>query len=181
MLAPSSVGNTAVESTESEDAAIEAVEAASSDSLSSSQSRKPDFSRPAIRAWESMFRATTMLARDLAAGDAWGELSQAEYGVLYALTKDPAGVRITDLGQDVLLSQTGLSRLAARLVDKGLVARVSDPDDGRSCRLVLTARGSDAQRRIGRLHAREITDAIADKLSPEELERLDQLCSRLLD
>lgn len=138
------------------------------------------YSRAALDAWESMFRATMTVARNLADSDAWGELSQAEYGVLYALSKEPEGVRICSLSQDVLLTQTGLSRLAARLVDKGLAKRVPDPEDGRSVLLVLTDTGREAQRRIGHIHAREITEEMTRDLSEEELEQLDALCQRLL-
>lgn len=138
------------------------------------------YSRPALEAWEEMFRATTTIARDLAAGEAWGELSQAEYGVLYTLSKTPTGVRICELGSDVLLTQTGLSRLVGRLVDKGLIERNPDPSDGRSTLLSLTEEGRKAQKRIGRIHAREITAAMANPLSDEEMRTLASLCRRLL-
>ncbi len=51
----------------------------------------------------------------------WGELSPPEYGVLYALSNAPNGLRITELGNDVLLTQPGMSRLIARLEAAGLV------------------------------------------------------------
>lgn len=136
--------------------------------------------RTANEAWEAMFRATSTLIRDLSAGEAWGELDGAEYGVLYALSKDAGGIRITDLGEDILLSQTGLSRLAARLVRKGLVARVPDPEDRRATRLVLTDEGRAAQRRIGTIHLREITTAMTGDLTADELTQLRDLCTRLL-
>lgn len=136
--------------------------------------------RAAAEAWEALFRASSTVARDLTAGEAWGELDHAEYGVLYALTKDPRGVRITDLGRDVLLTQTGLTRLAARLVKKELVERVPDPDDGRATRLVLTEEGRSAQRRIAIVHTREITTAMAGHLSVEELLQLRDLCAKLI-
>ncbi len=140
-----------------------------------------EYSRAALYAWEAMFRATTKIARDLEAGEAWGELSQAEYGVLYTLTKQPEGTRICDLGKDVLLTQTGLSRLAARLVEKGLIERSPDPQDGRSVILALTEEGRAAQKRIGRIHAREITEEMTKVLGDEQLFELGTLCQRLLD
>lgn len=139
------------------------------------------YSPEALAAWEAMFRATTTIARDLADGDAWGDLSQHEYGVLYALSKEPSGVRICSLNEDVLLTQTGLSRLVTRLADRGLVARSADPTDGRSTLLTLTDEGRKAQRAIGRIHAREITAAMAQALDPDQLSELENLCTRLLE
>ena len=141
---------------------------------------KRDYSPLAVSAWEDVFRSVTKVARDLAVSEAWCELSQAEYGVLYTLTKRPQGTKIQELGEDVLLTQTGLSRLVARLVDKGLVERRTDPQDARSALLTLTDEGRAAQKRIGRVHAREITEALTPRLTPEELEQLAVLSQKLL-
>jgi DNA-binding MarR family transcriptional regulator len=65
----------------------------------------------------------------------WGELRPREYGVLYALSSAPDGLRISELGDDVLLTQPGMSRLIARLEAARLVERVDDPHDGRACRV----------------------------------------------
>src|SRR3954447_23280235 len=68
----------------------------------------------ANEAWEALFRAQATIARELAAGDVWGELSPREYGVLYALSNAPSGLRITELGNDVLLTHPAMSGLVAR-------------------------------------------------------------------
>ena len=135
--------------------------------------------RTASDAWEAMFRATSTIGRELAAGDAWGGLDGSEYGVLYALSNKPEGIRITELGEDVLLTQTGLTKLAARLVRKGLVQRVPDLDDGRATLLVLTDQGRAVQRRVGTIHAREITVAMTARLTEAELHVLQKLCGKL--
>ena len=142
--------------------------------------KKRDYSPTAVSAWEEMFRSTTSIARDLADSEAWCELSQAEYGVLYTLTKKPEGTRIQDLGSDVLLTQTGLSRLVARLVERGLVHRRRDPSDARGVLLTLTEAGKETQKRVGRVHAREITEALTPLLTEGELAQLEELCSKLL-
>ena len=94
---------------------------------------------------EALFRAQATIARELTAGDVWGDVSPREYGVLYALSNAPNGLRITELGNDVLLTQPGVSRLIARLEGAGLVERVDDPDDGRACRIRLTEAGTREQ------------------------------------
>src|SRR3984957_20446357 len=110
--------------------------------------------RIANDAWEALFRAQATIARELTAGDVWGDLAPHEYGVLYALSTAPSGLRITELGEDVLLSQPGMSRMIARLEARGLVERAEDPDDARACRIRLTPTGVDAQRNVGAAHGR---------------------------
>src|ERR1700693_2426544 len=97
--------------------------------------------RIANEAWEALLRAQATIARELTAGDVWGDLIPHEYGVLYALSTAPTGLRITELGQDVLLTQPGMSRMIARLEPRGLVERTDDPQDARACRIRLTPDG----------------------------------------
>ncbi|MCW5950714.1 MAG: MarR family transcriptional regulator, partial [Propionibacteriaceae bacterium] len=78
--------------------------------------------RLANEAWESLMTAHARLLRQFA-GDDWEDLSMREYDVLYTLSKCPEPVRMGELGQHVLLSQPGLSRLVDRLAERGLVAR----------------------------------------------------------
>ena len=133
----------------------------------------------ANEAWEALFRAQATVARELAAGDVWGELSPREYGVLYALSTAPSGLRITELGNDVLLTQPGLSRLVARLENAGLVERVDDPEDGRACRIRLTGAGAQAQRQVGARHGLHVAETMTRTLSSEQLLQLRDLCSAL--
>ena len=129
--------------------------------------------------WEALFRSQSTIVQELAARDAWEDLVPREYGVLYALSSTPEGLRITELGEDVLLTQPGMSRLVARLEARGLVQRVPDPDDARASRIRLTAAGAATQRRIGLTHARHVAEAMTRNLERPELEQLLDLCRRL--
>ena len=133
----------------------------------------------ANEAWEALFRAQATIARELTAADVWRELSPREYGVLYALSNAPHGLRITALHGDVLLTQPGISRLIARLEAAGLVERVDDPDDGRACRIRLTDAGAHAQRDVGRRHGRHVAQTMTRSLSDEQLRQLRDLCRAL--
>src|SRR5918999_1366159 len=132
--------------------------------------------RIANEAWEALFRAQATIARELTAGDVLGDVSPREYGVLYALSNAPNGLRITELGNDVLLTQPGVSRLIARLEGAGLVERVDDPDDGRACRIRLTEAGTREQRQVGARHGRHVADTMTRTLSTEQLLQLRDLC-----
>jgi DNA-binding MarR family transcriptional regulator len=135
--------------------------------------------RIANEAWEALFRAQATVVRELAAGEAWADLVPREYGVLYALSSAPGGLRISDLREDVLLTQPVMSRLVARLEARGLVHRVDDPDDARACRIRLTEAGADLQRRVGRAHARQVAEAMTRNLDRQQLLQLLDLCRRL--
>jgi DNA-binding MarR family transcriptional regulator len=135
--------------------------------------------RIANEAWEALFRAQATIARELTAGEVWGGLAPREYGVLYALSGAPAGLRISELRDDVLLTQPGMSRLIARLEARGLVERADDPDDGRACRIRLTEPGARAQREVGTRHGRHVAEIMTRTLSHEELVTLQDFCRAL--
>jgi len=134
----------------------------------------------ANEAWEALFRAQSTIVQELSARDAWEDLVPREYGVLYALSSVPEGLRITELGEDVLLTQPGMSRLVARLEARGLVQRLPDPEDARACRIRLTQAGVATQRRIGRTHARHVAEAMTRNLDRGELEQLLDVCRGLI-
>ena len=95
----------------------------------------------ANEAWEAMFRAQSTLALEFEREGDWGDLLPREYGVLYALAGARDGLRMTELCDDVLLTQAGISRLVSRLEKRGLVQRSGDPADARAYRIRLTAAG----------------------------------------
>ena len=135
--------------------------------------------RIANEAWEALFRAQATIARELVGGGVWDDLLPREYGVLYELSKAPDGLRITELGDDVLLTQPGMSRLVGRLEARGLVRRVDDPEDGRASRIRLTDAGASLQRRVGLAHGRQVAQAMTRSLDHEQLLQLRDLCGRL--
>src|SRR3954471_21310708 len=135
--------------------------------------------RIANEAWEALFRAQATIAQELGAEDVWDGLSPREYGVLYALSTAPQGLRITDLRSDVLLTQPGISRLIARLQTRGLVERVDHPDDRRACRIRLTDAGVRAQRHVGLRHGRHVAQTMTRSLSDEQLLQLRDLSRAL--
>ena len=137
--------------------------------------------RIANEAWEALFRAQATVQRELLAADVWDRVSPNEYGVLYALSTAPAGLRITELSDDALLTQTGISRLVARLEADGLVERVADPEDGRASRIRLTEAGASAQRRVGVRHGHHVAQIMTRTFSVEQLEQLRRLCTTLTE
>jgi DNA-binding MarR family transcriptional regulator len=136
--------------------------------------------RLANEAWEAYYRAQAAIAREFSDADIWGGLLTREYAVLHALSTEPDGLRITELGDDVLLTQPGMSRLIARLEGRGLVERGGDLDDARARRIRLTPEGADLQHRVGASVARHIAEAMSRALNSEQLETLRDLSLALL-
>ncbi|HEY2054378.1 MAG TPA: MarR family winged helix-turn-helix transcriptional regulator [Solirubrobacterales bacterium] len=135
----------------------------------------------ANEAWEALFRAQrTVYGEFERSEEVWGSLVPREYGVLYALSTAPGPLRITELCEDVLLSQPGMSRLIARLEDKGLIERVEDPSDARASRVRMTAAGVRTQRQVGAAHAREVGRLMTGGLDRDELTELRDLCQKLI-
>lgn len=136
--------------------------------------------RLANEAWEALFRAQMTISAELNAGDVWGDLIPSDYGVLYALSTAKSGLRMSELGKDVLLSQAGLSRLVGRLEARGLVERQADPEDARASLLRLSKAGAHVQRRVGAKHGRHVAEALSLRLSDDQLLTLRDLCSQIL-
>ncbi len=135
--------------------------------------------KQANEAWEALMGAHTTLMRRFAAEDMWCEVSLHEYDVLYTLSKCPKAQRLGELGRHLMLSQPGLSRLVERLVERRLLERQPDPADARATLLSLTEEGRAVQRRVGRAHARSVADAMAARLTPDQMSTLAALAALL--
>jgi DNA-binding MarR family transcriptional regulator len=136
--------------------------------------------RLANEAWEAYYRTQATLAQEFADADIWEGLQTKEYAVLHALSTEPTGLRISELGKDVLLTQPGMSRLIVRLENRELVERVDDDADGRACRIRLTRTGSDLQRKVGAGITRSVAAAMTRALDASQLRTLRDLSLALL-
>ena len=136
--------------------------------------------RLANEAWEAYYRAQATIARELIDADIWEGLLTREYAVLFALSTEPDGLRITELGDDVLITQPGMSRLIVRLEARGLVERVEDAADGRARRIRLTPDGLATQRRVGAAVARHVAEALGRALDHDQIVMLRDVSLALL-
>ncbi|MGG5171602.1 MarR family winged helix-turn-helix transcriptional regulator [Pseudarthrobacter sp. J1738] len=136
--------------------------------------------RVAASSWESLFRAQVAVMRRIQRGKEFHELALREYDVLFTLSSCPSGwLRLNELNDHVLLSQSSLSRLVERLETRGLVERTTAPEDGRGVLLRLTPEGSELQKRIGRGHVQTIAEVMLPALTREEMKQLEVLTDKL--
>ena len=115
--------------------------------------------------------AQRRVQRFVAAQHKSGGVTAAQSGLLFVLGKRD-GVLMGEAGAALDLGPPGISGLAERMVEAGLIDKRADPDDGRASRLWLTAAGRKALARtkagVAELNARLVegfSDAEIDIVS----------------
>src|SRR3982750_3756710 len=90
-------------------------------------------------------------------------LSLSEYEVLRRLSESPEGHRrIQELGEEIHLSQSALSRLVQRLEDDGYVARKMCDHDRRGVFACVTEAGRKAQAEADPTHASALAETLGE-------------------
>lgn len=134
----------------------------------------------AVTAWEALFRAQVSVIRYLNAEFPAGDLTLTEYDVLFNLSRQPGRqLRLSDLGEHLLITQSSVSRLIDRLVARGLVAKVDDPADARVVIVTLTDAGFSLFRKVAQSHMVTIRGRVGGTLTNDELLTLAELCDKL--
>ena len=135
-----------------------------------------------FRAWHGclQFTNTALRALDGALTASHG-ISVKEFDVLITLFNAPAGqLRMTDLGEQVVLTPSGVSHLVARLERAGLVQRAVDDDDRRSFFAALTPAGHRRLREARPTHTDVVRAHLTERLSSRELASLGALWDTVL-
>jgi DNA-binding MarR family transcriptional regulator len=98
-----------------------------------------------------------------------GMIPLAWYDVILELNAAPGRrLRMSELGQRVVLSRTRVSRIVDELVAAGLVERLANPEDGRSSFAQLTDKGRSELRRAAPRYLAGIQKHFLDLLEPHE-------------
>lgn len=135
-----------------------------------------------MQAWVSFVRTHSRIMKRLAADlDEAGEIPLGTYDVLVQLSEAGGQLRLKDLLVRVLLSQPGLSRKVERLEAAGLVARISDPNDGRGVIVALTDQGTDALRAGSVVHMGGISRDFTRHLTAAEAEIMINAMRRMAE
>lgn len=136
-----------------------------------------------LTAWRMFLRAHATVVRRLEAElVAEHDLPLASYDVLVQLSEAPdRRLRMTELADRVLLSRSGLTRLADRLERESLIERRACADDARGTLAVLTPAGLDRLRSAWPTHLRGVAEHVTGRMSAAELARLTELLGKLLD
>lgn len=100
------------------------------------------------------------------------DLTPSQFDVLATLG-NTNGMNMTDIATKTLVTKGTLTGIIDRLEKKGLVARVTPPDNRRSFTIILTPEGKKTFARVFPAHIAHLQERF-DRLSIEELEQTRQ-------
>ncbi|HEX5174758.1 MAG TPA: MarR family transcriptional regulator [Gaiellaceae bacterium] len=151
--------------------------------MSSNFPPEPDPFTPAeFAAWRGLLRLRETVARALddRLRSAHG-LSLDDYGILITLVGRPdRRQRMSALGEQRLLTPSGITRAVARLEKRGLLRRDPDPADGRAFLATLTAEGAQQLRAAQRTHHAIVRELYLSRLDASEVAQLGALFEKVL-
>lgn len=137
------------------------------------------------RAWAGFFVAGALMVKriDKAMADA-NVVGLEVYDLLLNLEMaEGQRMRMCELADAVLLSRSGLTRLADRLEAEGLIERQACSKDRRSTHVALTPKGLAERERAWPVFRATVKSEFADNLQPGDAEMLADtfhgLCRRL--
>jgi DNA-binding MarR family transcriptional regulator len=148
--------------------------ARTSDTPKQGQHQVPD-------AWKRFLRAHSAVTRQMDADLTSSHgLTLSDYEVLLRLSQaQERRMRRVDLAQEVVLTQSGITRLLSGLEEAGWVERASCASDRRVVYADLTDAGYEKLRAAARTHLEGIRQLFSSRFSDEELETLAGLLERL--
>lgn len=135
-----------------------------------------------LAAWRTFINAHASvidrIEADLAAAE---RLPLTSYDVLVALAKAPEHkLRMNELARKVVvLSRSGVTRLADRLEAEGLLVRERTASDRRGAYAVITPAGLEALAQARPIYARGIMQYFAQHLTDAEIRTLTQALNRV--
>lgn len=147
------------------------------------ESRVGDGDHLALRLWLRLLSCTNRIEaplrsrlRERFAG------SLPRFDLMAQLDRHPAGLKMRELSQRLMVTGGNITGLTDRLVAEGLVERAEDPDDRRAFTVRLTTEGRKQFRAMAREHERWVATLLEglDAPSQAELFRLLGLLKKAL-
>jgi DNA-binding MarR family transcriptional regulator len=140
-------------------------------------------SNETMQAWRALLTAQAVVL-DAVEGQLQdlGQMPLAWYEVLVRLSQTPEGaLRMQDLAERLVLSRSGVTRLADRLEAAGLIERASCPSDRRGTYAVLTDAGRAALQRTQPLVDKAVEEQLGRHLEVSEARLLESILGKLLE
>ncbi len=106
-------------------------------------------------------------------------LTMPQFGAMYHISHS-AGCGVSDIGNDLGITNSAASQLLDRLVQLNLVSRTEDPADRRGKLIVLTDKGRQVLQ-DGNLANRKWLEELAQSMTPQEQLQVEQAIRILVD
>lgn len=134
-----------------------------------------------VRTWRSMVRGAAAVGQVLRRGLQDCGLSAAQLGVLGVVVEaGDGGIKLSDIGERLLVTCGNITGLVDRLEEEGYVAREAHPSDRRAILAKSTPKGRGMYADIAPAHRERIV-GIMSCLSTKEQKTLRKLLGRVAD
>ena len=135
----------------------------------------------ALDAWRSYLQSHASILRALDAElVAEHRMTTRDYEVLLYLAQAPERqLPMSSVAERTMLTRSGITRLIDGLVDAGWIERVPCAKDARISYAQLTDAGYEKLRQAGCAHIQSVRKLFVEHFSPEEIDQLATLLSRL--
>jgi len=137
--------------------------------------------RRGLEAWGALLEAHATLMRRLQTDlvDKTG-LDLNDFDVISQLARAGGRLRMTELAARAFSSRSGLTRRIDRLVEEGLVSRISAAVDARGVVVTLTDAGVARVSETVPVHLRAVADLFMAKLDDQELAVLERALKKVI-
>ena len=136
-----------------------------------------------MRTWRAYLRSVNLIERRLNEGlKAAGGLTIEDYEVLVHLSETgDQRLRMSELSQRLVHSQSRLTQRVDRLVKRGYVSREKCPEDRRGTFACLTDEGFAALEATAPQHVQDVRDALIDLIEPDEHAVIAEVLERIIE
>jgi DNA-binding MarR family transcriptional regulator len=134
-----------------------------------------------VSAWAGLLRTHAAVLPKVERALAPTGLPLTWYDVLLVVNAAPGRrLRMTELGQQAVVSRERVSRVVTELERAGLVVREANPDDKRSSFTVITPEGRKKLRASAPVYMKAIEQYFLSRLTDEETRIISQALSRVV-
>jgi DNA-binding MarR family transcriptional regulator len=134
-----------------------------------------------VRLWRALLRVKFMVGGEIRPLFAERDLTGAQWAVLSALAHaDPAGIMLSEISQELLVTGGNVTGLVDRLEEAGLVRRSAHPQDRRVVLAGLTPRGCEVYEQVAPEYQRRLSEALGG-LSAERRQALTSALEQLAE
>jgi DNA-binding MarR family transcriptional regulator len=139
---------------------------------------RPSDHKDELRLWLRLFSCKTLIESEIRRRlrDNF-EITLPRFDLMAQLDKAPAGMKLGELSQRLMVSNGNITGLVDRLVTQGLLDRQPAPNDRRTQLVKLTAEGRRSFRTMANAHESWIADILGD-LSASDQETLMRLLGK---